>query len=162
MRSYLIKHANAVAEIVFNSVEKSKIDNHILNALEMNAKAKNLAESFFEVEKNLIKDNNEQNNYKKRYELAYSLLMFNYFHNQFIYKFLTIVDNDGSKRVLKFLQKKKYFENLDERARGLEEYRKEKIGMHNYDDFEFYKVNLESNEIDEYMQPSKKIKIGFY
>jgi hypothetical protein len=161
MRSYLIKHANAVAEIVYNTVERDTIDNHIVNALELNAKAKNLAESFFETEKNLIKENGEHENYKKRYELAYSLLMFNYFHNQFLYKFLTLIDNESSKRVLKYLQERGYFEKLDERHKDLEGYKANRIGLHNYDDFEFYKVNLQTNEMDEYMQPSKKIRMGF-
>lgn len=162
MRAQLIRQANDVVNHLIENTTDDNVDLRIFTAMKADVDSRKIAEEFFKEEKKIVNFYDTEDDRKRIYELAYISLMYNYFHNQFIYSFLSKAKSEKSKSLLRDLSKAGYFTDLDKKAKALEEVKNKHFEKYEYDDFEFYRMNIETNEIDEYLQPMRKIKIGFY
>ncbi len=161
MRDEVIAAANLVANTVIATTAEDGKHSKMMIAAHVTAQKKERACQFFEQEVKSIYENNERSNHKKRYELAYTNLMCNYFENQFLYSLLAKLKTTEARQMLRELTTKGYFEDLNTREKELTEIRNKNIGEHDYSDFEYYKLNFNTDDITEFLLPIKRRKIGF-
>lgn len=161
MRDDVIAAANLIANtVIATTAEDGKLSKMMI-AAHITAQKKERACQFFEQEVESIYENNERGNHKKRYELAYTKLMCNYFENQFLYSLLAKLKTTEARQMLRELTTMGYFEDLNKREKELTEIRNKNIGAHDYSDFEYYKLNFNTDDITEFLLPMKRRKIGF-
>jgi ribosomal protein L17 len=161
MRDEVIAAANLIANTVIATTSEDGKHSKMMIAAHITAQKKERACQFFDQEVESIYANNERDNHKKRYELAYTNLMCNYFENQFLYSILAKLKTQEARQMLKELTNKGYFEDLNTRERQLTDIRNRNIGTHEYANFEYYKLNFNTDEITEFLLPIKRRKIGF-